>query len=61
MLGFSVLVGLGQPEIDNVDLVSVLAGSDQKIVWFDIPVNNSVLVDNFDNFYHLDCYQECSF
>jgi hypothetical protein len=41
-------------EIDNINCIfSLFSATDHKIVWFNVSVNNSLLVDNFNSFDHL--------
>lgn len=45
VLIFGILVAFGQTEIDDVDIVlGGLGGPDQKVVWFDISMDNALLV-----------------
>lgn len=55
VLTVGTLVALGETEIDNVDRVfGLLCASNQKVVRFDISMNDSLLVDNLDSLNHLD-------
>ena len=54
---FSVrrLVTFGEAEVDDVNGVfCLIVSTNQKVVGFDVPVNDSLLVDNLYSFYHLD-------
>ena len=44
-MGSSVSVSLGKAEINNVDLVAMMIGTDQKIGGFDVVVNKVEGVD----------------
>ena len=55
VLTIRALVALGQSKIDNVDGVfGLLSASNQKVVGFDIPMNDSLFVHNFDSLDHLN-------
>lgn len=46
VLVLRVLVALGQTEVDDVDVVlGGFSGSNQEVVWLDISVDNSLLMD----------------
>lgn len=40
-----VFVPLGEPEVDDVDDMLLLAGSNQVVIRFDVSVKESILVD----------------
>jgi hypothetical protein len=48
-----VHIFLGKPEIYNEYPVAVLVGTDSKVVWFDISVDNSFGVDKLNSLDHL--------
>mmetsp|Transcript_28639 Transcript_28639/g.58257 ORF Transcript_28639/g.58257 Transcript_28639/m.58257 type:complete len:205 (+) Transcript_28639:571-1185(+) len=50
-LGIAVL--LRKAEIDDVDLVCLLAQAHEKVVWLDVAVNETLRVDEFDAAQHL--------
>jgi len=55
MLSLGVFITLGQPEINDVDIVFImLCPTNQEVIWFDISVDNSFLMDFLDSLYHLD-------
>ena len=46
MLAIVVSVALGETEINNIDEVFFrFSTTDEKIVWFDIPMDNTFFVD----------------
>ena len=46
VLSIRILVALGETEIDDEDVVLVLIiSSNQKVIWLDISVNDSLFVD----------------
>ena len=55
VLTIRALVALGQSKINNVDCVfGSVCPSDQKIVRFDVPMDNSLLMDTLDSLDHLN-------
>ena len=51
-------VALGQTKVDDIDLILVtLVGSNQKVVWLDVSVQETVLVDLLDSADHLESDQ----
>ena len=52
----TVLVALGETEINNVDIISGSFGStNQEVIWLDIPVNNAFFVNLLDMTDELKC------
>ena len=49
-----VLVPLGQSKVNHIDYVLLLAKTDQEVVWLDVSMQESTLVDELDALYHLD-------
>lgn len=47
-IGAWITESLSQAEIDHVDLIASFAHTHQKIVWFDITMNESFAVNVFD-------------
>ena len=46
VLTLAILVALGQSEVDDVDVVACRIGSsDQEVIRFDIPMNDSLFMD----------------
>ena len=61
VLTLAILIALCQAKVDYVDVVMGLCCStDQKVVWFDVSVNNSLLMHFLNPTDHLDCDQEHS-
>jgi hypothetical protein len=55
VLAIRTLVALRQSKIDNVDrILGLLSATNQKVVGLDIPMNDSLLVDNLDSLDHLN-------
>lgn len=55
MLAIGGLVALCKTEIDNVNCaLGLVCASNQKVIRFDIPVDDSLLVDHLDPLDHLD-------
>jgi hypothetical protein len=49
MFALTVFEALCQPEVDDVDLIlGLIRASNQEVVWFDVSMNDSLLV-NFLN------------
>lgn len=62
VLTFTVLVALGETEIDDIDIVSGGVGaSNQEVVGLDITMNDSLFVDFLDTADQLNCYHQDSF
>jgi len=62
MISIGILVALSQAEIYNENIVfRVFRSSDQKVVWFNISVDNSFFMNFLDSLEHLDTDQEGSF
>jgi hypothetical protein len=56
VLTVRTLVAFGQPKINNVDRIfGVLIASHQEVVGFDISVDDSLFMHNFDSLNHLHC------
>jgi hypothetical protein len=54
VLTVRALVTLCQTEVNNVDgILSVFVASNQKVVRFDVSVNDSLLMNNLDSLDHL--------
>jgi hypothetical protein len=54
VLAVRTFVAFCQPEINNVDRVfGILVTANQKVVGFNIAMDDSFLVHNFDSLYHL--------
>ena len=52
----TVLVALGETEINNVDIISGSFGStNQEVIWLDIPVDNAFFVNLLDMTDELKC------
>ena len=45
---FGIAVLLGETEIDDVDLVTTLANSHEKVVWLDVAMDEVARVDVLD-------------
>ena len=61
VLTLAILVALGQTEVNNVYIVSSGVGaSNQEVVWLDITMNDSLLMDFLNTAYELDRnHQHC--
>ena len=61
VLTIRALVALGQSKIDNEDSVlGLLGATNQKVVGFDISMDDSFFMDSLDSLDHLDCNVETS-
>lgn len=61
MFSVAAFVALGQPKVDDVyDVFGVFSASNQKVVWFDVSVDNPLFVDHLDSLDHLHCYVQDS-
>ena len=61
VLSVGTLVAFGETEIDNENCVFVIfSSSNQEIVWFDVSVDDSLLMNHFDSLDHLDGNMEDS-
>ena len=48
LAGLGVAEALGKAEVDDVDVVLLLADADQEVVWLDISVEEVSAVDELD-------------
>lgn len=54
MFTFRVLVALGEAEVNNVNgVLGLLCSADQKVIWFDVAVDDPLLMHLLDSFDHL--------
>jgi len=54
MLSFRIFVALGKTKIDNVDIVlGVGVAADKEVVWLDVTVDYTLLMDFLDSQDHL--------
>lgn len=53
-----IAVFLGKTEVNDIDLVSALANSHQKVVRFDVPMNEGFGVNVFDTGNELICQEQ---
>jgi len=54
VLVLRVLIALGQTKVDNVDVVlGGFSGSNQEVVWLNIPMDNSLLMHLLNSLNHL--------
>ncbi len=49
LVNLGVTVFLGETEINGVDCVCLAAKSNQKIVWFDVTMDETLGMDEFDS------------
>ena len=52
--GSRVLIALSQAKIDDVDHMLLLANSDQKVIRFDVAMEEATLMDELDALQHLN-------
>jgi len=50
-----VFISLSQTKINDMDNMLLFLNTDEKIVWFDISMQKSILVNKFDSLQHLNC------
>lgn len=54
VLALAILKALGQAEVNNVDIVTgTLRATDEKVIRFNISMNDALLVYGLDSFDHL--------
>jgi len=55
VLSIRRFVAFGESKVDDVNGVfGLIVSTNQKVVGFDVPMNDSLLMDNLDSLYHLD-------
>ena len=59
MFTITILVALGETEIDDVDVIAgCICSSDQEVIWLDVSVDDSLLMDFLDTADELKGNQE---
>jgi hypothetical protein len=53
-----VLVSFSQTEVNHVDDMLLLTHADQEVIWFDVSVQETLLVHILDPLEHLDSYHK---
>lgn len=61
VLTFRILVAFSETKINNVDVITSGIGSNQKVVRFDVSMNNPLLMNLFNSFDHLLSNEATSF
>lgn len=60
LLSLGVPLLFGQPKIDDVDLIGLLAKPDEEVVWLDVPVDEVLGVHKLNSGDHLVAkHQNC--